>query len=226
MLAAKGQVLELDDYVASWDEWEDFYPGVREDVSYDGHVMGIPYRTNYRGSVVFRPSMFERGRASPRTTRHLGGAQRACPEAHRPATATHSSRPDSTSSTIPQVYEDWPAPSRRKHLQRRPDQAVKRHSGRPNGACPARAPRVAGWLYAKGGHRFPGPPTCTPSAPAGVAIQQLWPGNVGNCETNAGAVFDDLEVAPPLQGPARPVMQLYVDKYMPWKLTRKPRCGV
>ena len=55
-----------------------------------------------------------------------------------------------------------------------------------------------------------------------VAIQMLWPGDVGNCRERAPHVFSDLAVAPPLEGSRGRAMQLYVDKYMVWKDSANP----
>lgn len=56
-----------------------------------------------------------------------------------------------------------------------------------------------------------------------VAIQQLWPGNISNCESHAPAVFEDIAVGPPLEGPQARAMHPFVSKYMlPWKLTKHP----
>ena len=59
MLAAKGGLLFIDDLVSRWSEWPDFYPRGVEDVTYEGHVLGVPYRFNYRGNPIIRPSMYE-----------------------------------------------------------------------------------------------------------------------------------------------------------------------
>lgn len=220
VLAAKGQVLELDDYVASWDEWEDFYPGVREDVSYDGHVMGIPYRTNYRGSVVFRPSMFERAGLAPEPP----GTWEELNELAPKLTVRDGDTFEQAGFNLQhhtQVYEDW--------LRQAGGGTFNEDLTKPSNDTPAGRMALAQHVrhgLQDGSMPREGIDSRVPNLHAfcagRVAIQQLWPGNVGNCETNAGAVFDDLEVAPPLQGPARRVMQLYVDKYMPWKLTRNP----
>ena len=65
VLAAKGQVLEIDEYVANWDEWSDFYPRGLEDVTYEGHIQGVPYRFNYRASAVIRATFFEAAGLEP-----------------------------------------------------------------------------------------------------------------------------------------------------------------
>ena len=65
VMAARSQVLELDEYVANWDAWEDFYPRTREDVTYQRQVFGVPISTSHRGSVVIRPSMFEAAGLAP-----------------------------------------------------------------------------------------------------------------------------------------------------------------
>lgn len=65
VIASKGGSLELDDYIADWDDWEDWYEGARDDVTYEGHVHGVPYRMNARGNIIYRKSMFEEAGLDP-----------------------------------------------------------------------------------------------------------------------------------------------------------------
>ncbi len=55
-----------------------------------------------------------------------------------------------------------------------------------------------------------------------VAAQQLWPGDLANCELNSPHVFTAALVGKSFIGPVEQVLQIYVDKYQSYKLTRSP----
>ncbi len=55
-----------------------------------------------------------------------------------------------------------------------------------------------------------------------VAIQQLWPGDIANCEVNVPDVLEDIMVGEPFGGPEKQGLLLFVDKYMVCRLTRDP----
>ena len=218
--ASRGLILELDDYVATWTEWEDFYPEVRRDVTYDGHVLGIPFRTNYRGSVVFRPSMFESAGLAPVPP----GSWEELNEISPRLTIREGDVFEQAGINLQhhtQVYEDWLHQAGGNYFN---SDLTRATNNTPEG-------HIALSQHVRHGltdHTVPkegmdsGVPNLHAFCAGRVAIQQLWPGNVGNCETNAPDVFEDLAVGPPLAGPRQRAMQLYVDKYIPWKLTKHP----
>lgn len=47
-LGKAGLLLHLDDYIKRWGQFNDFPPGVREDVTMNGHIVGLPYRADVR----------------------------------------------------------------------------------------------------------------------------------------------------------------------------------
>ena len=220
VFAAKGNVLELDDYVASWPEWEDFYPDVRRDVTYDGHVFAVPFRTNYRGSVVFRPSMFESAGIAPEPPGTWDELNEITPR----LTVKDGDNFEQAGINLQhhtQVYEDW--------LHQAGGKIFSADLGRPTNNSPAglialhqhvRHGLVDDTVPIEG--MYSGVPNLHTFCAGRVAIQQLWPGNVGNCESNAPEIFADLGVGPPLEGPRQRALQLFVDKYIPWKLTKHP----
>ncbi len=218
VLAAKGQVLEIDEYVNNWDEWSDFYPRGIEDVTYEGHIQGVPYRFNYRASPVIRPSMFEAAGLEvvvPSTWDELNAVTQQL-------TIRDGDRYEQAGINVEhhtQVYEDWLyqaggnyfSEDRTMPLNSSPEgvQALSQHVR--HGLVDETMPKEG---------MDSGVPNLHAFCAGRVAYQQLWPGNVGNCETNAPDVFADLFVGEPLRGPKEQVMEIYVDKYMPWKLTK------
>lgn len=57
--ANAGYLLNLDDYVAEWDEWDNFIENIKEGVlGEDGSVYGIPSNTDSRG-IWYNKSVFE-----------------------------------------------------------------------------------------------------------------------------------------------------------------------
>ena len=219
-LAAKGIVLDLSDYVATWDQWQDFYPIVRNDVTYEEQVLAIPYRTNYRGSVVIRPSMFEAAGLAPEPPQTWEELNEITPKLTRKdGVAIELAGINLQHHT--QVYEDWLIQAGGNTFN--PDLTQPRNNT-PEGRI-ALSQHVRHGLFDK---TMPikgiesGVPNLHAFCAGNVAIQMLWPGNVANCETSAPDIFDDLLVGPPLKGPRRGAMQVYVDKYMSWTLTKHP----
>ncbi len=220
VLAAKGQVLEIDEYVAGWDEWSDFYPRGIEDVTYEGHIQGVPYRFNYRASPVIRPSSFTAAGievVAPTTWEELNAVTQQL-------TIRDGDRFEQAGFNLQhhtQVYEDWLyqaggnyfSEDRTMPLNLTPEgiSALSQHvrHGLVDNVMPAES-------------MDSGVPNLHAFCAGRVAIQQLWPGDVGNCETNAPDVFADILVGEPFTGPKEQIMQIYVDKYMPWKFTKTP----
>lgn len=65
LLADRGATLLLDDFLAGWAEWPNFYPFAVDDVTYGGQLHGIPYRVNLRSPVI-RPGLFAAAGLEPR----------------------------------------------------------------------------------------------------------------------------------------------------------------
>ena len=64
-MGSRDQVLEIDEYVRHWIDWEDFYSSAQEDVAFDGHVLGVPFRASHRGTPVIRRSLFRKAGLPP-----------------------------------------------------------------------------------------------------------------------------------------------------------------
>ena len=58
---AAGYLTNLDDYVASWDDWSNFYENTKDAGAYDGSVYGIPYSGDTRGLIYNRAVLEEAG---------------------------------------------------------------------------------------------------------------------------------------------------------------------
>ncbi|MXX65532.1 MAG: extracellular solute-binding protein [Chloroflexi bacterium] len=215
-----GKVLALDDYVASWGDWDDYYPEVREDISFAGHVQGLPYSAHYRGSVVFRPSMFESAglpEEPPETWEELN-------EIAPKLTKTDGEVFEQAGFNLQhhaQVYEDW--------LLQAGGRAFNPDLTRPTNNTPegrsalnqhVRHGLIEGTMP-KAGMDSEDPYLHTFGA-GRVAIQMLWPGNVGNCETLAPKVFADLAVGRPFAGPHQRAMHLYTNSFWVSSSTKVP----
>jgi len=220
VLAAKRGTLFIDEFVNNWSGWSDFYQRGVEDVTYEGHVHGVPYRFNYRGNPVIRPSMYEAAGMDatvPTTWDEVNfDAQKL--------TIRDGSRFTQAGFNLQhrtQVYEDWLyqaggnyfSQDRTRPLNYTPEgfDALTQHVhfGLADGVMPPEGVDS-------------GIPNLHAFCAGKVAIQQLWPGDVANCEWNDPEVFADLLVGEPFTGPVQQVMQIYVDKYMPYKLTKSP----
>jgi ABC-type glycerol-3-phosphate transport system substrate-binding protein len=219
VLAAKGGTLFIDEFVNSWSDWSDFYPRGVEDVTYEGHVHGVPYRFNYRGNPVIRPSMFEAAGMDATVPTTWDEANEAAPKLTiRDGDKYTQAGFNLQHST--QVYEDWLyqaggnyfSEDRTKPLNNTPEgiTALKQHvhfgeeGSMPQEGMDSGIPNLHAFCAGK------------------VAFQQLWPGDVANCELNDPEVFADLLVGEPFTGPVEQVMEIYVDKYMNYKLTKSP----
>ena len=220
VLAARDQVLELDDYVDSWEQWDDFFPLAREDAIFRDHIYGVPFRSNHRGSVAIRPSLFEAaGLApeSPRTWQELNeiAARLTIRDGERFRQAGFNLLHHA------QVYEDWLLQAGGRPFTT--DLTIPSNNT-PEGHL-ALTQHIRSGLIDKtmpiGGMRR-GAPNLHAFCSGNVAIQQLWPGNAGNCQSDAPAVFADLLVGPPLTGPGQRAMQVYFDKFMVSKNTEHP----
>ena len=218
--AASHRILELDEYVASWDEWEDFYPDVRGDVNYDGHVFGVPYSTIYRGSVGIRPSLFEAAGLAPEPPSTWDELNEIAPRLTiRDGEVFEQAGFDLQHHT--QVYEDWLIQAGGKVFD---SELTKPLNDTPEGHI-ALAQHVRHGLLDETRPKE-GMDSDTPYLHAfcggKTAIQMLWPGNIANCESLAPDVFSDFAVGPPLKGPRQRAMQIFLRTYIPYKLTKQP----
>ncbi len=218
--AARDRLLELDDYVATWGDWVDFYPGARESVTYAGHVHGIPYSALYRGSVVFRPSMFD----SAGVPAEPPGTWDELNEIAPKLTKTDGEVVERAGFNLrhhTEVYEDW--------LLQAGGRAFDSNLTEPTNNTPQG--RSALYQHVRHGlieGTMPraGMDSEVPNLHAfcagRTAIQLLWPGNVGNCQALAPEVFADLGVGRPLAGPHQRAMHLHINSYLTSSSAKAP----
>lgn len=218
LLAAKGGTLFLDDFVNGWSEWDDFYPSAVDDVTYDNRIHGLPYRVNLRSPVI-RPGMFE-----------AVGLEPKIPDTW-----------DELNAVAPQMTfrdgDDWEQVGFNQFTGSMEWNAWLLEAGplHEPGTSPPKINRaaldatlrqylhfVADGVMPVGGFDpeiFNLHPYCAGSA----AIMRLWSGDLANCELNEIGVFADSAAGLPWLGPSgQRVTQVYVDKYMAYRLTKSP----
>ena len=219
MLAAKGGTLFLDEWVNSWDGWSDFYARGVEDVTYEGHVHGVPYRFNYRGNPVIRPSLFEAAGLEVKVPTTWDEINEIAPKLTK-ADGDKFEQAGFNLQHSTQVYEDW--------LFQAGGNYFNEERTKPLNMTPEGQTALAQHIHFGEEGTMPkegmdsGIPNLHAFCAGKVASQQLWPGDVANCEVNEPEVFADLLVGEPFTGPVEQVCQIYVDKYMPYKLTKSP----
>lgn len=218
--AAGGWLLAIDEYVDAWEEWNDFYPAAIDGATWDGHVHGVPFSANYRGSPVIRASHFEEAGLAPdppRTWEELN-------EVSRRLTIRDGSnyiRAGVNLQHHAHVYEDWLVQAGGKIFS---DDLSSPRNDSPEGIAALSQHVRPG----SDDHSMPkegvdsGIPRVHAFCAGRVSVQQLWPGNVGNCEINAPDVFADIVVGEPLRGPADQAMQIHVNHYMVSRQTGWP----
>ena len=218
--AAKGWTLELDDYVANWGDWADFYPSARETASYAGNVYGIPYNARYRGSVVFRPSLFE----SAGLPAEPPGTWDELNEITPKLTKTDGEVFEQAGFNLShhtEVFEDWLLQAGGRPFN--PD-LTEPTNNTPEGHT-ALAQHVRHGLIDETMPREgmdSGVPNLHAFCAGSVAIQMLWTANVSNCESRAPGVFEDLEVGRPLAGPRQRGMYHHINSYLVSSSTKAP----
>lgn len=207
----RGEVLEIDEYVTDWGDWADFYPLVRKDVEFDGRTYGVPVRTRHRGSIVIRPSLFESSGLPPEPPGSWDELNEIAPKLVR-RDGEVIERAGINLQHHAQVYEDWLIQAGGQTFN---DELSWPMNNSPEGvAALSQHVRPGLFDHTMPKEGMPGLPNLHPFCTGNVAIQMLWPGNLGNCETNAADVFDDSEIGAPLEGPKRRGMHIYVDKFM------------
>ena len=215
----RGLALDLSEYVASWNEWEDYYPDVREEVVNEGEIRGLPFRTYYRGSVAIRPSMFEAARlpaVPPSTWEELNEV------AHK-----LTIRDDSVFVQAGfnlqhdrRVFADWLVQAGGDWFDADLRPSINTPEGQNALIQHVRHGLIDQTMPIEGVQ--PEPPHFAPFCAGRIAIQSVWPGRVGYCQYQTPNVFDDLLVGPPLMGSSQRAMKLYVDKYVGWRGTKHP----
>ena len=218
--AAWGQLFELDGQVTTWGAWEDLYPVTREQATYGGHIYGIPLACSHRGSITVRPSMFENAGLRVETPSSWEELNEIAPK------LTIRDGEELVQAGInlqhhSQTYEDW--------LVQAGGKPFSTDLSEPSNNTPEG--HIALLQHVRHGlvdQTMPvngvdsGIPNLHAFCAGNVAIQPLWPGNVGNCQEERPEVFRDLLVGPPLKGPESQAMQIFVDSLSAEKSTKHP----
>jgi ABC-type glycerol-3-phosphate transport system substrate-binding protein len=218
VLAARGATLFLDQFVNGWPDWDDFYPFAIDDVTYEEHVHGVPYRTNFRSPVI-RPSAFAAAGLDPKVPTTWDELNAVAPQ----LTISDGDRFDQAGFNQSSGSSDWDlwlleagAP-----FVSRDDAITSDHPGVRAALDQYNHFLDDGIMPADGMES--GIPNLHAFCAGKVAIQRLWPGDVANCEVNAPDVFEDVLVGEPWVGPSgQKNVEMYVDKYMGYKLTKSP----
>lgn len=218
LLAAKGATLFVDDFVSGWDGWPDFYTAAVDDVTYEDHVHGVPYRVNLRSPVI-RPSMFEAAGLESKVPGTWEELREVAPE----LTVRLSDKWEQAGFNQSGGSQDWDSWL----LQAGP--LLEPGASPPTIDREAVRAVLEQYVFLNDAVVMPiggmdsGVPNLHPFCAGKVAIQQLWPGDLANCELNDPIVFDDSVAGEPWIGPfGEKIVPLHIDKYMAYRLTKSP----
>ncbi len=223
VIASKGGALELDDYIASWDDWDDWYEGAREDVTYMGKIHGVPYRMNARGNIIYRKSLFEAADLDP------DSPPSDWTEAHE--MAAKLTQKDGDKYAVAGWYIDMNPPA----LTQQYEDALYQAGGnyfnedrtQPLNNTPEGAEALQFWVSFVENGVLPkegmdsGIPNLNAYSAGKIALFPGWPQDMLNVKLNAPEIWEDTLVTAPLMHKERRY-QIYVDKYFVYSGTRVP----
>lgn len=223
VIASKNGSLVLDDWVSTWDDWEDWYPGAREDVTYQGSVHAVPYRMNARGNIIYRKSMFEEAGLDPEKP------PTTWVEAHEVAQALTKVQDDKyevagwyidmAASALTQQYEDALFQAGGNYFN---DDRTQPLNNTPEGeeALQHWVSFVEEGVLPKEGMDS-GVPNLHAYSAGKIALFSGWPQDMLNTKLNAPEIWEDTLTAAPLTHKEQRY-QLYVDKYFVYRNSRVP----
>jgi ABC-type glycerol-3-phosphate transport system substrate-binding protein len=223
VLASKNATLELDDYIKSMPEWSDWYDFCRQDVVYNGKIHGIPYRTNVRGTIIYRKSLFEKAGLDPTKP------PTTWDEAHSMAAKLTQKEGDKITTAgwhiifapadLSQQYEDALYQMGGNYFN---EDRTKPLNDTPEGEAALQflVHFVEKGILPKEGMDS-GVPNLNAYTAGLVALYPGWPQDLVNTRLNAPQIWEDTLTAPPLKQKEQRV-QAYVDKYQIYKRTKFP----
>lgn len=223
VIASKGGALNLNDWVATWDDWEDWYEGAREDVVYEGNVSAVPYRMNARGNIIYRKSMFEDAGLDPNSP--PGTWEEAVEAAEALTQKTDDGKYEvagwliAVGNGYTQQYEDA--------LFQAGGNYFNDDRSAPTNSTPEGEEALQFWVnFIEQGLLPPegidsGVPNLNPYSAGKVALYPGWPQDMLNVKLNAPEIWEDSLVAAPLMHKERKY-QLYVDKYFVYSGSKVP----
>ena len=223
VIAAKGGSLELDEYIAEWPDWDDWYEGAREDVTFEGKIHAVPYRMNARGNVIYRKSAFEEAGLDPETP------PSNWEEAHEMAAALTKQQDgkyemagwyiDMNPPALTQQYEDA--------LFQAGGNYFNEDRTQPLNNTPEGKEALQFWVDFIENGTLPqegmdsGVPNLHAYSAGKIALMPGWPQDMLNVKLNAPEIWEDTLTAPPLMHKERRY-QIYVDKYFIYSGTKVP----
>jgi len=223
VIASKKGSLELDDWVATWDDWEDWYEGARDDVTFEGSVHGVPYRMNARGNIIYRKSLFEEAgldpESPPSTWIEVQEAAAALTQMDGDKFAVSGWYIDMGTNGLTQQYEDA--------LFQAGGNYFNDDRSAPTNNTPEGEEALQFWTSFIENGLLPaegmdsGIPNLNAYSAGKVALFPGWPQDMLNVKLNAPEIWEDTLVASPLEHKERRY-QLYVDKYFVYSGTKVP----
>lgn len=223
VIASKNGSLELDDYIAEWSEWEDWYEGAREDVTYLGKIHAVAYRANARGNIIYRKSLFEEAGLDPDTP------PQTWEDAHEFAAKLTKKQDDKFDvsgwfiSMVPpdlsQQYEDA--------LFQAGGNYFNEDRTQPLNNTPEGEAALQFWVHFAEQGILPkegldsGVPNLHAYSAGKVALYAGWPQDMLNVKLNAPEIWEDTLIAPPLRNKEQ-IYQIYIDKYFVYSGTKVP----
>lgn len=223
VIASKEGSLVLDDWVAEWPDWEDWYPSAREDVTYNGNIHAVAYRQNARGNIIYRKSMFEAAGLDPATPPDNWS------DAHEMAAAL-------TQATDGRFdVAGWYISMATNDLTQQYEDALFQNGGNyfnedrtaPTNNTPEGEEALQFWVNFIEEGTLPaegmdsGVPNLHAYSAGKIALFPGWPQDMLNVKLNAPEIWDDTLTAPPLMQKERRY-QIYVDKYFVYRNTKAP----
>ena len=218
VLAANGGTLFLDDFVNDWSHWPDFYPAAVDDVTYEDHVHGVPYRVNLRSPVI-RPSMFAAAGLDPKAPGTWEELREVAPQ----LTVRLGDKWEQAGFDQSGGSQDWDSWLLQAGPLLEPDISPPTINRGAVRAVLEQYVFLGSAVVMPPGGMDSGVPNLHPFCAGKVAIQRLWPGDLANCELNDPMVFNDSVAGEPWVGPfGEKIVPLHIDKYMAYKLTKSP----
>lgn len=223
VIASKGGALDLDSYIADWDEWSDWYERAREDVTYQGKVHAIPYRMNARGNIIYRKSFFEEAGLDP------AQPPATWEDAHEMAIQLTKKQDDKYE--VAGWYISMPPPD----LTQQYEDALFQAGGnyfnedrtKPLNNTVEGEAALQFWVSFVQDGVLPaegmdsGIPNLNAYSAGKIALFAGWPQDMLNTKLNAPEIWEDTLVAPPLTNKEQRY-QIYVDKYFIYAGTKAP----